>query len=449
MNIILLSGGSGKRLWPLSNDARSKQFLRLLTDNFGNHESMVQRVCRQISEAGVDAHIVIATGKSQLDPIRSQLGECVDVVVEPARRDTFPAIALAAAHLVYTRGLLETEPVLVLPVDPCAEAGYFAALSDMERLCASGEADIVLMGIEPTYPSEKYGYIVPDGDPAAAHGVKMHRVKRFTEKPSLEKAKSLLAERAKWNGGVFALRLGYVLDIVRKSFPVSSYEDVLGRFCELPKTSFDYAVVEKAERLAMVPYAGKWKDLGTWNTLSEEMGAEAIGTAVFGEGCQNTTVINELGIPVVALGLSNVIVAASPDGILVSDKGASSYLKPYVDAIVERPMFEERRWGEYRVVDYVQYEDKTRSLTKHLTMRAGKTLSYQLHRGRDEIWTIVHGTGELLLDGHKLNIRSGDVIHINRGIKHAARALTDLHFIEVQIGDTLEEEDIERFECEW
>ena len=116
MNIILLSGGSGKRLWPLSNDARSKQFLRLLTDNFGNHESMVQRVCRQIAEAGIDSHIVIATGKSQLDPIRSQLGECVDVVVEPARRDTFPAIALAAAHLVYGRGLPETEPVLVLPV---------------------------------------------------------------------------------------------------------------------------------------------------------------------------------------------------------------------------------------------------------------------------------------------------------------------------------------------
>ena len=446
MEIILLSGGSGKRLWPLSNDSRSKQFLRLLPDGRGGYESMVQRVYRQIQEAGIDASITIATGHTQIDPIKSQLGSKVDIVVEPARRDTFPAIALSCGHLYFNKQLPRETPVLILPVDPCAEEAYFKTLLRMEAVLQKGEDDIVLMGIEPTYPSEKYGYIVPQGE-VAEDGSR--KVKHFTEKPDLERAKRLLAAGALWNGGVFAVRLGYIMDLVAAQVEARDFESLHDSFQKLEKTSFDYAVVEKAQRISVVPYGGKWKDLGTWNTLSEEMGAEGVGTAIFGEDCVNTTVVNELGIPVVALGLKDVIVAASPDGILVSDKGASSYLKPYVDAITERPMFEERRWGEYKVVDYVHYEDGTRSLTKHLTMRAGRRISYQIHKERDEIWTIVHGEGEVLLDGHRMNVRAGDVVYINRGRKHAVRALSDLHFIEVQIGSRLEEDDIQRLEFDW
>ena len=446
MEIILLSGGSGKRLWPLSNDSRSKQFLRLLPDGRGGYESMVQRVYRQIQEAGIHASITIATGHTQIDPIKSQLGRKVDIVVEPARRDTFPAIALSCGHLYFNKKLPRETPVLILPVDPCAEEAYFKTLLTMEQVLENGADDIVLMGIEPTYPSEKYGYIVPMGETAADGS---RQVKHFTEKPDLERAKRLLAAGALWNGGVFAVRLGYIMDLVNAQAEARDFEELQGRFMQLEKTSFDYAVVEKAQRIRVVPYGGKWKDLGTWNTLSEEMGAEGVGTAVFGEDCENTTVVNELGIPVVALGLKDVIVAASPDGILVSDKGASSYLKPYVDAITERPMFEERRWGEYKVVDYVHYEDGTRSLTKHLTMHAGRRISYQVHKERDEIWTIVHGQGEVLLDDHRMNVKAGDVVYINRGRKHAVRALSDLHFIEVQIGSRLEEDDIQRIDFDW
>ena len=446
MNIILLSGGSGKRLWPLSNDARSKQFLRLLDDGRGGHESMVQRVYRQIGEAKLNASIVIATGRSQIDPIKSQLGRRVDIVVEPARRDTFPAIALSCAYLYFEKKLPADAPVVILPVDPCAEDAYFQTLAVMERELVKTDADIVLMGVKPTYPSEKYGYIVPEGE-ADASGAR--RVKHFTEKPDLARAERLLSAGALWNGGVFAVKLGYVMALVEKTVRVSSYDEMLKHFSDLEKTSFDYAVVEKAKNIRVVPYGGKWKDLGTWNTLTEEMGTVAVGAAIFGEESANTTVVNELGIPIVALGMKDAIIAASPDGILVSDKAKSSYLKPYVDAITERPMFEERRWGEYRVIDYVQYDDRTRSLTKHLTMHAGRHISYQVHSERDEIWTIVHGSGEMMLDGHRMNIQSGDVIHINRGQKHAVRALTDLHFIEVQIGDRLEEDDIERFEIDW
>ncbi len=157
MNIVLLSGGSGKRLWPLSNDSRSKQFLKLLKNEEGQYESMVQRVYGQIRKAGIDAHIVVATGASQVDSIRSQLGKNVDVVVEPERRDTFPAIALASVYLALEKGMDENEVVLVLPVDPYADIEYFHAMIEMEKAVQAGIADMVLMGIRPTYPSEKYG----------------------------------------------------------------------------------------------------------------------------------------------------------------------------------------------------------------------------------------------------------------------------------------------------
>lgn len=449
MNIILLSGGSGKRLWPLSNNSRSKQFLKLLKNDEGNYESMVQRVYRQIREAGIDAHIVVATGASQVDSIRSQLGKNVDVVVEPERRDTFPAIALASVYLARERQMDRDEVILALPVDPFADIEYFHTMVQMEQAVKSGIADMVLMGIEPTYPSEKYGYIVPEAHPVIDGRLIAWPVDRFQEKPSLDKARTLLDEGAKWNGGVFAFKLGYLLDIVNSRQEIEGFEAFRNHYSDLKKISFDYEVVEKARSIAMVPYGGKWKDLGTWNTLSEEIADPAIGNVLLGEGTAGTTVINETGMPMVVLGARDMIVAASPDGILVSDKHASSYLKPYAEQISDRPMYEEMIWGDYRVTDYVEYTDKTRSLTKHMFIQSGRYIGYQAHYKRDEIWTIVDGAGEVIVDGHSRNVRRGDVVYLTAGQRHALRALNDVHLIEVQIGRTLEEDDIEQFEWTW
>ena len=449
MNIILLSGGSGKRLWPLSNNSRSKQFLKLLKNEEGNYESMVQRVYRQIREAGIDAHIVVATGASQVDSIRCRLGKNVDVVVEPERRDTFPAIALASVYLAKERQMDRDEVILALPVDPFADIEYFHTMVQMEQAVKSGIADMVLMGIEPTYPSEKYGYIVPEAHPVIDGRLIAWPVDRFQEKPSLDKARTLLDEGAKWNGGVFAFKLGYLLDIVNRTQEIVSFETFRNHYGDLKKISFDYEVVEKARSIAMVSYGGKWKDLGTWNTLSEEIAGPAIGNVLLGEGTAGTTVINETSMPMVVLGAKDMIVAASPDGILVSDKHASSYLKPYAEQISDRPMYEEMIWGDYRVTDYVEYTDKTRSLTKHMFIQSGRYIGYQAHSKRDEIWTIVDGTGEVIVDGHSRNVRRGDVVYLTAGQRHALRALSDVHLIEVQIGRTLEEDDIEQFEWTW
>ena len=161
MNIILLSGGSGKRLWPLSNDIRSKQFIKIFKGENGEYESMVQRVYRQIQNVVPEASVTIATSRSQVSAIRNQLGEKVHICVEPCRRDTFPAIALAAAYLRDVKGVLQEEPAVVCPVDPYVDQVYFQAAARLCTLIKPGETNLALIGIEPTYPSEKYGYIMP------------------------------------------------------------------------------------------------------------------------------------------------------------------------------------------------------------------------------------------------------------------------------------------------
>lgn len=323
MKIILLSGGSGKRLWPLSNDIRSKQFLQVLESPDGRKESMIQRVVRQIHSTGHADGIVVATGAAQEEYVRAQLGRKIGVVAEPSRRDTFPAIALACSFLA-KEGTDPEEPVIVMPCDTYADDSYFLTVCNMAEAVAAGAADLVLMGITPTYPSEKYGYIVPcKGAPEAGGAIP---VARFTEKPDAVTAERLLEEGALWNGGVFAFRLQYLMDIVGKYMPGKDFQQIFAAYSDFPKISFDYEVVEKAKSVAVVPYAGEWRDLGTWNTLTEKLPGFTSGTATLHQ-CEDTHVINELGLPVIGLGLKDVVIVVSPDGILVADKSSSEQLK--------------------------------------------------------------------------------------------------------------------------
>lgn len=446
MQIILLSGGSGKRLWPLSNNARSKQFLPLLQTPSGEVESMVQRVVRQIGESRLSGKITIATNSSQHDIIINQLGDNVDIVTEPERRDTFPAIALASGYLSMAKECSNDEVVVIMPCDPYTETEYFDVIADMVAAVERNEADMVLMGITPTYPSTKFGYVVPVAEDS---GKSVLRVKRFTEKPDTKRAEELLAEGAFWNGGVFAFRLGYMVDILEKYIKADSFVELRNRYGELPKISFDYEVAEKAESVAVVPFNGKWKDLGTWNSLTEELSSTAIGNAHLGEQAENTHVINELGIPVFCNGVKDIVVAGSPDGILVCGKECSENIKNYVDNLSPRPMYEERRWGSYRVLDSTNYSDGYMSLTKVLHLKSGRYISYQIHEHRQEVWTVVDGEGIVVLDGVISNVSRGDVLTIKRGQKHAIKAVTDLQIVEVQMGDSLVEEDIRRFDWEW
>lgn len=449
MQLVLLSGGSGKRLWPLSNNARSKQFLPLLEKEDGTMESMVQRVVRQAKGAKLTDSITLATNASQQDIIVNQLGDSVDLVTEPERRDTFPAIALAASYLKLAKQCADDEVVVIMPCDPYTELGYFETIGKMVECVNNNVADLVLMGIAPTYPSEKYGYVVPEAQVSEVSGFKFQKVSRFTEKPTTVVAEDLLKQGAYWNGGVFAFRLGYMMNIVKKYMTSYSFENTRARYSEFPKISFDYEVAEKAESVAVVPFNGEWKDLGTWNTLTDELHKPVIGNAVMGAHCENTHVINELQNPIFVDGLKDVVVAACPDGILVCSKEHSEEIKKSVENLTPRPMYEERRWGTYRVLDDSYYADGRHSLTKSITLKEGKNISYQIHHHRSETWTFVQGEGIFVVDGQEQRVKAGDTVVIPVEHWHAIKALTELTFIEVQSGNPLIEEDIERTEWKW
>lgn len=449
MKIILLSGGSGQRLWPLSNGAQAKQFLRLLKSPDGEKESMVQRVVRQIKEAGLLESITVATSAAQADMISNQLSEYgVDIVTEPARRDTFPAIALAAAYLQKEKHCPADETVVVMPCDPYTESGYFQTIAKMVKAVEAKAADLVLMGITPTNPSSKFGYIVPQ---AADAEKDIRQVHRFVEKPKHELAEQLLTEGALWNGGVFAFRLGYITSILDKYVSAPSFAEVRSRYQEFPKISFDYEVAERAESVAVIPFTGQWKDLGTWNALTEELPNQTIGKVVLDPEAKNTHVVNELSMPLICLGTDNLVVAASSDGILVADKAHSEELKTHLAKLGPdaRPMYEERRWGEYKVIDHIEFPDGQKVLTKQLCIKAGKNISYQVHHQREEVWTIINGTGRVVLSGEERIVKAGDVVHVRREQFHAIRAITDLYIIEVQSGERLTEDDITRYPYNW
>ena len=438
MNIVLLSGGSGKRLWPLSNDVRSKQFIKIFRTEDGNYESMVQRVCRQIRKADPSASVTIATSKTQVSSIHNQLGEGVDISVEPCRRDTFPAIVLAASYLADVKGIDPREVVVVCPVDPYVEDDYFEALKKLEKLAAEGNSNLVLMGIEPTYPSEKYGYIIPES------GEKIASVSTFKEKPDARTAVEYIQKGALWNGGVFAFQLQFVLDKAHELMDFTDYHDLFARYDTLKSISFDYAVVEKEEKIRVMRFTGQWKDLGTWNTLTEAMEENSVGDAIMNETCENVHVINELNVPVLAMGLHDVVISASPEGILVSDKEQSSYIKPFVDRLDQQVMFAEKSWGSFRVMD-VEEE----SLTIKVTLKAGHRMNYHSHRNRDEVWVVTSGAGRTIVDGMEQEVKAGDVITMQAGCRHTIIAESELKLVEVQLGREISVHDKQKYELEY
>ncbi len=446
MKIILLSGDSGKRLWPLSGEARSKQFLKVLQNENGDSESMIQRIYRQVRTSCPAADILIVAGEAQADSLRRQLPGGAERIMEPSRKGTYPAILLAAAYLLEKKKAAENEVFAVLPVDSYVEQDYFDKLAQMEQALLRSGASVCLLGVKPTYPSQKYGYIAGENLPDAPYG----RVRRFIEKPELEAARSLIASRALWSGGVFVFRASFAGELLKKETGEICFDRLYESYDALPRRSFDEAVIAGLDSMIYVSYDGEWNDLGTWNTLTEQMREPDGGFVIRGEDCRNTHVINELGIPVVALGLQDTVVVASADGILVSDKHASSFLNPYVEQIHNRPMYEKRQWGEYKVLDFAKCRHgRENSLTKHLYIEAGRNISYQMHRLRDEVWTIIDGEGLFLLDGEIRRVRRGDVLYIKKGQRHAMATAGGLEFIEVQMGTELVEEDIERFPWEW
>ncbi len=401
MNIILLSGGSGQRLWPLSNSIRSKQFLKLFKTSNDSYESMAQRVYRQIKSVSPDVGVTIATGEDQVSTIKNQLGDDIDICIEPCRRDTFPAIVLAATYLHDIKGIGLSESIAVCPVDPYVHDDYYKAVISLMKSIETVSKKLMLLGVEPTYPSEKY-----------------------------------IEQGALWNAGVFSFSLEYIIEKSHELIEYSDYYDLLEKYESLEKISFDYAVSEKETNIDVMRYKGEWRDVGTWNMMSEVMSENVKGNALLDDKCENTHVINELGIPLLCMGCKNMIVAASNDGILVSDKETSGYMKPYVEKLGNMAMFAEKSWGTFTVLDV-----QLNSMTVNIYLKENHSMKYHSHEQRSEIWTIVSGNGYVVVDGEKKLVKTGDTISVSKGAKHLIHAQTDMNIIEIQIGESISVKD--------
>lgn len=437
MNVILLSGGSGKRLWPLSNDIRSRQFIKIFKQKDGSYESMIQRVCRQIRKADKYTQITIATSKSQVSSIHNQLGDTINVCIEPSRKNTFPVIALTAAYLHDVQDVSEDEVIAVCPIDPYVEDEYFLWIKELTDFIYRENINLALMGVTPGSSSEKYGYIIPEDQN------RISKVRLFKEKPDAETAQKYIKEGALWNGGVFVFQLKYVLQKAHQLIDFTDYEDLYDKYETLDEISFDYAVVEKENDLCVMHYDGLWKDISTWDALSAEMTDTIIGQGFCDESCQKLNIVNELNVPVLCMGLKDVVVSASPEGILVSDKQQSREIESFVDKMEQRVMYAEKSWGDFRVLDVEEG-----SLTIKATLNPGYHMNYHSHDHRDEVWTILSGNGRTIVDGMEELVGPGDVITMEAGCKHTIIADTKMQLIEVQLGKEINVHDKHKYELE-
>lgn len=444
MYYVLLSGGSGKRLWPLSNEARPKQYLKLVNREINSmeHCSMLQRVWEQLEYAGIAKETVITAGEEQLELIRSQV-KGARVAEEPMRRDTFGAVLLSCAYLHSYAGAALEDYAVVMPVDPYTEISYFETIKTLEAVMKQSKAEVGLMGAVPSHPSTKYGYILP-GEKKEAY----FEVQGFAEKPDVKKAEELFAQGALWNCGVFCVKIGAMLSMAEKYGVPTDYKGMCEQYEKLPKISFDYEVLEKAAKLAMVQYQGFWKDLGTWDAFAEQMSTDCIGNVVLDDSCQNTQIINELQTPVVAMGTKDLVVVAAQDGILITDKSQAARVKEVTGSFISRPMFEERRWGTLETLDDTK-TDGVSTLTRKIKIYDGMTSSYHYHKERDEIWTVLNGSGELILEGSKIALTPGKAVCIRKNQRHAVKAFRDFEYIEIHVGTAVGNDDINRITFDW
>lgn len=445
MYYVLLSGGSGKRLWPLSNEARPKQYLKVVNKEMNSMDrcSMLQRVWEQLDTAGMAKDAVITAGADQVELIKSQVKEA-RIAVEPGRRDTFPAVLLSCAWLHDKGGASLEDYAAIMPVDPYTEGSYFETVKSLEEVMKRSGAEVGLMGAVPSYPSIKYGYILPK----ESQKTDWIEVQGFAEKPDEEQAERLMGQGALWNCGVFCVRIGDILGRAKTYGAPSDYEGLCAAYESLPKISFDYEVLEKAGKLAAVRFDGYWKDLGTWDALADQMSTDTIGQVVLDKSCENTQVINELKMPVAVLGTRDLVVVAAQDGILVTDKSESARVKEAAAAFDSRPMFEERRWGTLETLDDTKAAGQS-TLTRKIHIYDGMTSSYHFHRERDEIWTVLSGEGELILEGNKIHLTQGKAVCIRRNQRHAVKAIRDFEYIEIHVGTSVGNEDINRITFEW
>lgn len=430
MRLVLLCGGSGSRLRPLSNEIRSKLFLDLLPAPDGGRESMIRRLCRQLDEAGMLSSALFVVRSGQTAILRSRIGGSGLIIPEPGRRGTFMAAALAAAYL---RSVLAAEPdetVCIMPADPLVDASFFRTIARLPETLAETSAKLALIGAQPAAPSDQFGYIVPSGNmqtegPAA--------VERFVEKPDTAEAARLIRRGALWNCGVFALKLGDLLAAMAARGLPDDYGKLLEMYDHRTADSFDREIAEHEPNAVVLRHSGLWQDLGNWESLSGRLGADIVGIGSISAGTRDTQIVNELHIPVHVIGVSGIIAAAGPDGILIADKARSGSVRdlPQFD---RRPLIGEYDWGSERIV-YIDAPDGAERSIALTKLRPGASRRMPADGSSEMLITVLSGSGMLLRDdGSRRPLGRGDAVRMEAGERFALQAVSTMEMAEVRIG---------------
>jgi len=460
---VVLSGGAGARLWPVSREALPKPFIKL-----PDGESLLYKTLKRAAAVCQGDGLLVVTNRDYYFLTRDEhaaLGRdapALDVLLEPAARNTGPAICAAALHARARHGA--DAILLVLPADHLIrdEAAFRAGVTEARALAAAGR--LVTFGIAPTRAETGFGYI-ETGEPLPGGGL---QVLRFVEKPDLASAERYVAlRRFSWNSGMFCFSAGALLEAMRAHAPqlLSAVEAAFlatdfsatpvvlaDAFAKVPDVSFDYAVMEKAQNAALVRAGFDWNDIGSWSALAELTAADAQGNRVNGEAvlvdAQRCYIQSER--VVAAIGVEDLLIVDTPDALLVGARQRAQDVKQVVERLklasheaVRLHRTVHRPWGTYTVL-----EEGSRFKIKRIVVRAGASLSLQLHHHRSEHWVVVSGMARVNVGEREIFLRPDESTYIKAGTAHrlANPGTIDCVMIEVQAGDYVGEDDIVRME---
>jgi len=457
LSAVILAGGSGSRLWPLSRQQLPKQFLCL-----EGSETLLDATIERLAPLVEREKVVIVTSEAHATGEAFEALEGLHTILEPVGRNTAPAIALAAAWQMDFGG--GDAVMVVLPADHLIKdvASFQQRLTIAATAAAAG--DLVTFGIEPTRPDTGFGYIQTGGDGD------LRSVKRFAEKPDLATAESFLAQGDYyWNSGMFVWKasvilaeiaehlpeLTDVLSSIRQQWQQEEWQEVVRhRFADMPSISIDYGVMEKSKRVRLVPADIGWSDVGSWDAVydisAKDEDCNVLDGDVLAQNCSNSLLRGSSRL-LAAAGLEDIIAVETPDAILLCKRGDSQSVRGLVDAIKQRGSGEhfehvtvKRPWGRYTVLD----DRSTGYKLKRIEVKPGASLSLQAHQHRSEHWVVVSGTATVTQGDRTFTVTKNESTYISIGERHRLANLgkIPLQIVEVQVGDYLEEDDIERFE---
>ena len=456
---IILVGGSGKRLWPLSRESMPKQFVPLL-----GKQSTFQQTLLRVADRSLFGKPVIATNDAYRFMCEGQardIGVEIDILVEPSRRDSGPAMAAAAA---YTRGQ-GAKAVLVLASDHLVIGAEEFLAGCREGLAAVEKGGIVTFGIPPTEPKTDYGYIRPGTEKIGP----VMKVAAFVEKPNAQTAMRYIGEGLLWNSGNFLFSPDLLLSEMARFEPemAAAAEEAVAKakkkgstvfldadaFAKAPAKSIDYAVMERTDKCWVVPARFRWSDLGTWDALLDVGEADSEGNVTEGpvelDHVRNSYIRSD-GPLTAVIGVEDVVVVSMNDAVLVGHRDNLPRLKDVVQRMSDgnhraatEHVVMHRPWGSYQDIDRGE-----RFRAKRLTVKPGAKLSLQSHNRRAEHWVVVKGVAEVTLDGKVMTLHENESTYIPiGGVHRLANPGTELlEVVEVQTGEYVEEDDIIRYE---